>query len=201
MATPELIARMVAIMGETWNRKISGSTIDAYVFGLSDLEDEKVKGAVMRAIRESKFMPSPAELRELAGVSSHEDAGLQAWTKVVDAIGRYGSYRHIDFGPFANAAIRSMGGWPELCAKTGEELDVWARKAFISAYASFARSGVTGEICQPVAGLASGGAVRNIEGKYHVVDSPEPICLTDTPTPRLGRNKGDDPPRIDFKKP
>ena len=118
-----------------------------------------VQQACYRAIRECKFVPKPAELREFI-FGKVEDRGLLAWADVLKHTG-VGGYAHVDFEDrVINAAIRSLGGWPDFLARLTPRDEKFTRMEFLKSYAAFAASGVSGEICEPLAGLSQGQVVR-----------------------------------------
>lgn len=136
------------------NRKCDEAMLLAYWLGLQDLSIDKFRVAVTRGIRDCKFMPAPVELRELSGECSPTQRAMLAWTSVSRAAGSVGSYRSVDFeDPVVNAVIRSLGGWPELLGRTGDDFDKWARQEFIKCYEAFCRAGVPEDDCRPLGGL------------------------------------------------
>lgn len=124
-----------------------------YWLGCQGLSDDDFTKAIERALRESNFMPSPHELRALAGEEQIETKAIHAWATVLRSIGAVGSYQSVDFGPLVNAVIRSMGGWVELCGRDSEELREWGRKDFESTYKRLAGSAYLGEMGEHLAGI------------------------------------------------
>lgn len=166
-------AIILAALCETFGREASTATTYGYWLGLSDLTLPAVKDAATRAIRSCKFMPTPAELRELAGVASASDRALLAWAAVEKAA-PLGSYKSVDFDdPLINAAIRSMGGWPAILDNTQHNFDTFVRKDFVAAYQGFMRAGADGDVCRPLPGLCETGshAVHKIDGTIGVFKS------------------------------
>lgn len=86
------------------------------------------------------FMPKPADLiRMLDG--TQEDRAAIAWAKVLGAIGSHGSYATVVFDDGAiHAAIADLGGWPQVCAVTLDELPFMSRR-FCTAYSAHAAAG------------------------------------------------------------
>jgi len=122
-----------------FNREFTDALCESYWLALDDLPFAAVATAIKRAIRESKFMPSGRELRELAGAANPEMRALEAWVAVKRAIAAVGAYESVNFDdPAVNAAIRSLGGWRRLCSLDSEELDKWTRKEFEKAYTAYA---------------------------------------------------------------
>ncbi|GIV51911.1 MAG: hypothetical protein KatS3mg038_2432 [Candidatus Kapaibacterium sp.] len=79
------VAASIAGLAVVFGRDPSETLISAYVWALDDLAEEEVEQAVKRALRECRTMPTPAELRELAGVRRPEDQALVAWETAMNA--------------------------------------------------------------------------------------------------------------------
>jgi hypothetical protein len=58
-------------LGAVFRTEVTEALIEGYWLGLDDVELTPLGQAMRRAIRECKFMPSPAELREFAGMGKH----------------------------------------------------------------------------------------------------------------------------------
>jgi len=69
-----------------------------------------------------QFCPKPADVvRMIEG--STVDSALAAWAKVVRAIRIVGAWQSVVFDdPLIHAVVDDMGGWPQLCRVTDEEL-------------------------------------------------------------------------------
>ena len=156
----ETFAKGMAMLCLNFNRELTDQLIELYWIVLQDLPVDAFKLAVKRALRESKSMPRVAELLSFAGLSeSSESRAVAAWNDVQRALS-LGPYKHIDFqDKLANAAIRSLGGWPNFLARFGSaEDEKWARHEFIKAYNNFS-SGVSEEACAALPGLAERSVV------------------------------------------
>lgn len=62
-------AKIVAALAATFRQECSAALIDGYWMGLDDLTLDVLRRAAAQAIRTSRFMPTPHELRVLAGVT------------------------------------------------------------------------------------------------------------------------------------
>jgi len=60
-------AVLIQALGATFRTEVSAAMAEGYWLGLSDIPLSKVQQAVQLAIRESRFMPTPAELRSYVG--------------------------------------------------------------------------------------------------------------------------------------
>lgn len=173
MASNETVFRCVGLLCEAFGRKPTAATFEVYSIALSDLTDQQVNAAATIASGRCKFMPTPAELREFAGVVSTDDRGIIAWQAVERAI-PLGPYKHVCFDdPCVNAAIRNLGGWVTFLARlTDADGEKWLRVEFLKAYAAFYRSGVGDEAGAPLPGLLECEAV---DGQLCM---PRPINVT-----------------------
>lgn len=106
--------------------------LDGYWMALQDVSIDDVRAAVVKAARTCQFMPPAAELRKLAGAGA-EQASIDAWNGVVNAIRKFGAYESVDFGPTVNAAVRAVGGWRRLCTADSAELHAFIRREFAQA--------------------------------------------------------------------
>lgn len=61
------MAKMLAVLAANYGIELTTMRRQAYELGLSDLPMDALAKAGMRALQESKFMPTVAELREMAG--------------------------------------------------------------------------------------------------------------------------------------
>ena len=148
MSSPSEVERAVVVavgaMAEVFGRQATEATVRAYQMGLEGLTVEQVGQAAKRALQSSRFMPSPAELREFAGESPVSDRAVIAWDALQRARGRFGYWHSVCFDdPAINAAVRSLGGWERLPERFEQESEPFLRKEFERAYGTYARRGIT----------------------------------------------------------
>jgi hypothetical protein len=175
MASSETVASCVALLAETFGKVASATRIEAYAIGLSGLSDEHVKAATQAALRSSKFMPSPAELRELAGEAKPEDAAERAWSQFSDAVTRYGPYKTLFFEDCViSAVVRSFGGLEVVIEYTDEEWQFF-RARFLKAYAARRRTGVGDEEGAPLLGYAD--RINEGDDNRVVIEAPKMVPL------------------------
>ena len=150
-----VVVEMVAALATAFNRQADEATFLAYTIGLDGLTVQQVRQAVGRALRTCKFMPSPAELREMSGEQSVDTRATLAWVGVKEAIARHGGYRSVDFDDKTiNAALDALGGWTHVCESTEVVLDrdMWPR--FLRLYKAFASRGrLTASQASPLLGI------------------------------------------------
>lgn len=201
-------AKMIDVvtgLGEAFRQAVSEVTVQAYTLALADLPIEAVERAALRGMRECKFMPTVAELRDLAGGVRAADRPTLAWEAVRLGLS-HGPYRHVDFDdPLTNATVRSLGGWPSFVERFSDsEAEKWTRKDFLDTYARLLSSGVSGDVCRPLAGLSEVSVVDGVQVPpiAHKVATGLPV-LTNGVRPAISRRDSgdDDRPKVEFKKP
>lgn len=143
------ITAAVATLCEAFNRKPTPATFAAYEIGLKGLSEEQVEHATAMALAKCKFMPVPAELRELAGTGgdSYESMAERAFHVLDKAVTSLGGDRSVNFHDGAiNATVRLLGGWQKCCDQPREEFEKWYRKDFIRVYVGVCRNGASDEL-------------------------------------------------------
>lgn len=147
-------AMLIGLLGETFDRKVSETTIKAYLMALDDLPLEVINRGVQKAMKACKFFPKPAEIREMSGAMSLEHRADLAWKKLCDAVQRHGFWKSPDFDDKAiNATITITGGWIQISEKEGDDFDIWYQKDFKRTYIGFCENGVSVELAAPLVGM------------------------------------------------
>lgn len=156
---------IITALGTMTGTKIDKMLLRLYWGALEDLAYDEFENAAMKAVKNCKFMPKPAEILEFAGKGhsatqdNAKDKASAAWVAVAGAVRSKGRHVSPDFeDPFANAAVRAMGGWISLCGRSQEDFDVWARKDFLGEYQAAARA--TNPRCDHLVGLDKGDPMR-----------------------------------------
>ena len=145
--------QVIQALAENFNRECSSITLGAYWMGLDDVPIDVLKTAARTAIRSCKFMPTCAELRQLAGEPTPEDRAEIAWAAIEGAVAGGGYYHSVDFDcPLVNAAIRHCGGWKRFCLAEGDEFDKWLRRDFVKMYARLCKTGASQDAMAPLMG-------------------------------------------------
>jgi len=143
------ITAAVAALCEAFNRQPTPATFAAYEIGLKGLSEEQVERATAMALAKCKFMPVPAELRELAGTGgeSYDSMAERAFHVLDKAVSQLGGDRSVNFHDGGiNAAVRLLGGWQKCCDQPREEFEKWYRKDFLKTYVSICRGGASEEL-------------------------------------------------------
>lgn len=128
----EQIIALVTTLGDTYRQALGDGAFEGYRIALEDLTEAQLALALRRGLTESRFMPTPAELRGLAGAGGPDLvplAAAAAWEIVDGAANRMGHVRSPDFGPRINAVVRNMGGWVWFCDQPLKALP-FVRKEF-----------------------------------------------------------------------
>jgi hypothetical protein len=187
---PQFIT-IIAALAATFRQDLTEAVLTGFWMGLEDLSLPAVKSAASRAMREKRFLPCVAELRELAGVAalSAADRALRAWTAFEAAVYRIGPYRSVDFDdPLVNATSRSLGGWEACCVKADNTADfeTWTRKAFLETYEALYRTGAGPELTAALVGIherenAARGYLRDERVRASIAVYPVPCGLPALP--------------------
>lgn len=194
----ELISALAAVM----SREVDEALLAGYEIGLDGMTIDAVEVAVMRALRESKFMPSPTELRALAGDVPAADKAVLAFNALDRAVSDVGVYRSPDFDdPLINAVVRILGGWEYVCNLSLEEFNKWFRKDFLKTYEAVCRSGVDGDMTAPLVGIHErNNALLGYDSSKYVRVVKTGLPWGGTEPKRLQQSKHD-VPQIDVKLP
>lgn len=138
----EAFGKFMFALGEAFGEEISAARIEIYFAALGDLALDDIRRSATTHVRESKFFPKVAELREAAAGSVTDRAEL-AWLELVRQVRRVGAYGRPTFSDPAieRAAVELYGGWGELCRRLpgeGPEL-LGAAKLFKSTYVAWTK--------------------------------------------------------------
>ena len=198
------IAGCVTILAETFGRKATPGMFKAYELGLRGLTADQVKFATQAALERCRFMPPPAELREMLFVRV-EDRAVKAWLAFERAVQRHGAISTVSFDdPVINATVRALGGWESVCDMPSSQFDTFLQKRFQDTYCALARGGVSAEQAAPLMGWA------DRENGMNGYDQKPPVVI-DTGMPALPQSvrpakaaiqqRPVDVPRLELQKP
>nr|DAV12465.1 MAG TPA: replication protein P [Caudoviricetes sp.] len=140
--SPQTVA--IGMLKAAWP-KFTDQQAKLYILMTKDIPDPILVKAIEALIKESRFLPSVAEIRERAAAlykaaqgAEPPDAG-RGWGEVVREISRtgyYGKPRISD--PVAAEVVRRMG-WKEICSAPADETGV-LRGQFLKMYAMLQES-------------------------------------------------------------
>lgn len=145
----ERFATAIVGLFESYRQKASDALLRIWFQALGDIPPDVLDAAVVQAIQKLKFMPTVAELRELAGTGggSFEAMAERAWQQFTEAVRRLGPDKSVNFQDgVINAVIRHHGGWQRVCDLPRDEFDKWLRKDFIATYVRLCRDGCPEEL-------------------------------------------------------
>lgn len=115
------ILKAVAPLQLAYNASLDDNRLRLYVEMLSDIPPSILEAAVKKLIMTNKFLPSIAEIREVAygikgiisGTAAPDES--EAWGEVIKAIRSVGYYGKPKFSHEAIAAAVSNIGWQDIC--------------------------------------------------------------------------------------
>ncbi len=146
------ITGCITMLAEMFGKPVSPGLFRAYELGLRGMSVEQIKSATEQALRECRFMPPPAELRELVYLRL-PDRAVKAWLSFEQAVVENGYIRTVTFDdPVINATVRALGGWEHCCGMPANEFDTFLQKRFQETYQALARAGVSDEQAAPLVG-------------------------------------------------
>jgi hypothetical protein len=128
MLSKEIFTKGMALLTEALPPKhgtadMSKNTINIIYQILSDIVDSDFEKAVLWHLRNSKYRPSPAEIREaVKTLSIPVKGGDEAWGDVIQAISSCGYYRTPEFSdPVTAKAVERMD-WQSICKSSESDL-------------------------------------------------------------------------------
>lgn len=145
--------RAVSALCGTFGKQADSILFGAYAMGLEGLTGAQIETAAAVALRTLKFMPTPVELRELAGELPPKSRAVIAWEALSKAAAR-GYYDTVDFDdPVINAAVRNIGGWEYVTTiEDAREWEAFIRPRFEAAYVALYQHGISREQAAPLLG-------------------------------------------------
>ncbi len=133
------ILKAVAPLQLAYNASLDDNRLRLYVEMLSDIPPQILEAAVKKLIMTNKFLPSIAEIREVAygikgtisGTAAPDES--EAWGEVVKAIQSVGYYGKPKFSHEAITAAVNNIGWQDICTTPSEGTNT-LRSQFRRAY-------------------------------------------------------------------
>ena len=135
---PEFLSQLMAL-SELFNAKLSAAAQTLYFDALIDLDLESIRVAMTEAARTCKFMPKPAEVRDLI-LGPADMWAEKEWEELKGLARRLGQYdgSWVEFiSDEGTDALRAVfGSWAEFCtAELSPEMWSSKRKEFMRSYA------------------------------------------------------------------
>lgn len=110
---------------DVYGKETSVGMVQVWWEALKRFEYAEVRRSLsqhLQNVDSGQFAPRPADIIRVIEGGGSEGRALGAWTKVLEAVRRVGSWRSVVFDdPLIHAAIEDMGGWVALCAMTEDE--------------------------------------------------------------------------------
>ena len=132
-------AKLMAAIGEIYSKNISEEMADIYWQSLEKFEFNDIENAFKLHVidhEHGRFFPKIIDITRFIK-DSNQIKSDKAWGKVLDAIGRIGSYDNVVFDDvIIHIAIKNMGGWVQLCQAKTTQLD-FKSKEFKRLYMNF----------------------------------------------------------------
>ncbi len=200
-------ATAIGALAVVYRREADQTLLEAYWMFLKELDLRQIQTAVAEAGRTLEFMPTPSELRSLAGIISPSQRAVYAYATVLRGVPEIGSYRSVDFEDRAiNATVRFLGGWPSVLARLAadETEEKWARQEFLKTYAVLAQRPVGDEAGAPCEGLSQCTVTRDGVSPPipRFIACPDSVAAEDRgrQAGKLGQKRNADMPSLEFKK-
>lgn len=133
------ILKAVAPLQLAYNASLDDNRLRLYVEMLSDIPPSILETAVKKLIMTNKFLPSIAEIREVAygikgiisGTAAPDES--EAWGEVIKAIQSVGYYGKPKFSHEAITTAVNNIGWQDICMTTNDGMNT-LRSQFRRAY-------------------------------------------------------------------
>jgi len=181
---------------EIYDKQLSEKSLEFYMTVLEEYNFATVKKALTRymlnASGSGSFFPKPADIIALIE-GDPEDRAEIAWTEVVQALERVGSWKSIKFrDPIINTVIYELGGWTYLGEKTLEELK-FIRPQFVKLYRHYAKVGKVPKIRHLPGRTEVLNAQTEWKDNYELVvfgsELPQNIIVEKQPIPEIETQK------------
>jgi hypothetical protein len=199
------LAIAVTALAESFRQTVTEALLLGYQMGLSGVPIEAAERACVIALQRCRFMPVPAELREIAltNGTSYASVAAHAFVTLQRAVVYVGEDRSVNFADGAiNATVRRLGGWRRVCLLEPSEFDKWFKRDFTETYTRVIREGCREDELAYLPGLLElknadlagkplpgggtydperhgGGRIATVPARYRIIHaSPEP-------TPRI----------------
>ena len=130
----ETFSQMVRVFESSYGLKLKQDTKKVYWDFLKNYNDDEIKNATVKCIRESEFLPKISEIINAIEGNSEDEAEL-AYLEFKKKLDNEGSYLSVEFTkyPAIGATIEAMGGWIRI-SDTLLDDENWLRINFIRLY-------------------------------------------------------------------
>ena len=125
MLSKETFVKGIVVLRSLPGKEFNEMMLEIWYEVLSDIENSDFEKAVMWHMRNSKYRPTPAEIREaVRTLVAPAKTGDEAWGEVLKAISRYGSYSEPEFSDPITALAVERIGWLSICRSNESDLPI-----------------------------------------------------------------------------
>ena len=134
-------SNVIEILEAGFTVKLSKDTSKIYWDMLNKYDDNIIKKATIKCVKELKFFPKISEIITAIEGNNTDETEL-AWISLLDKIERIGHYQSVSFPeyPAIGAVVEALGGWLSICETTFDE-EKWVKKEFVKLYPIMKRQG------------------------------------------------------------
>src|SRR5262249_36682570 len=136
-------AKAFGLLAEAFGEGISSTRTKVYFRALGDLDIAQVERAIDMVVRDCKFFPKPAELREMIE-GSQDDRAQQAWIALKKIAPRFANWPSLycEDPATAQAILATFGSWlacAEFLNTCSAEMEASKQKEFLRNYRTESR--------------------------------------------------------------
>ena len=136
-------SEMMKLLQASFREKINEDTNKAYWDILKEYSDNDIKRVTVKCIKELKFFPKIAEMRELIEGNLEDEAKL-AWLYLLEVVEKEGYYMSPSFPKYpaiVGVVERFFGGWMKLIEEMTDENLKWIKNDFLKFYPVIKKEG------------------------------------------------------------
>ena len=137
----ETFSQMVKVFESGYGLKLKQDTKKVYWDFLKNYNDDEIKNATVKCIRESEFLPKISDIVNAIEGNSEDEAEL-AYLEFKKKLDNEGSYLSVEFTkyPAISAVVEALGDWVKISDMTIDD-EKWIKKDFIRIYPIMKRRG------------------------------------------------------------
>jgi hypothetical protein len=152
----------MTLLCELHDKILSDMMKDLYWKILEPFTNEQCEAAFKELIYSSRFFPKPADFKDIL-CGKIKNIATEKWIDVLSAVSRIGNYKSVKFSDSViHSVINAMGGWPQLCTMTNDEVK-WKEKEFERLYEVLSERG--------------GKHPDYLPGSFETANTPEKIAM------------------------
>ena len=133
------ITKAILILAEYYNQNLSPQIVDMYIKALEKFDLQTINKLCEQFLLTFKYMPKISDFNDLLNPSlSLDDRSEIAWSLVLKAIDKFGTYYSFTFKDKAIRKALDIIGYSTICETLESELN-WKKADFIKIYKTFAK--------------------------------------------------------------